>query len=222
MLSPASPTPRDPTIHVVDDDPAVLDSVTLLLRSHGLQAVPYASARQFLDAYQHGQIGCLVLDLRMPGMGGLELQQALNEEGIDVPVVFLTGHGDVQQCSRAFKAGAIDFLTKPIDELALVNAVRRGIQSSIDRHVKLTQTREIEEQLTRLTRRELEILRYIVDGRSSREIALILDLSPRTVEAHRANVYSKLEVLTLADLVRLYLMALSDQRLAERLASGPA
>ena len=210
MLSPASPTPRDPPIHVVDDDPAVLDSVTLLLRSHGLQAVPYASARQFLDAYQPGQIGCLVLD------------QALNEEGIDVPVVFLTGHGDVQQCSRAFKAGAIDFLTKPIDELALVNAVRRGIQSSIDRHVKLTQTREIEEQLTRLTRRELEILRYIVDGRSSREIALILDLSPRTVEAHRANVYSKLEVLTLADLVRLYLMALSDQRLAERLASGPA
>ena len=100
--------------------------------------------------------------------------------------------------------------------------MRRGIQSSIDRHVKLTQTREIEEQLTRLTRRELEILRYIVDGRSSREIALILALSPRTVEAHRANVYSKLEVLTLADLVRLYLMALSDQRLAERLASGPA
>ncbi|MBP8812999.1 MAG: response regulator transcription factor [Laribacter sp.] len=218
MSHPMPPRQQlDPTVYVVDDDPAVLDSVVLLLRSHGITAQPFDSARHFLQTYQPGQIACLVLDLRMPGMGGLELQHELAAADFDIPIIFLTGHGDVQQCSHAFRAGAIDFLTKPIDELALVSSVRHAVQESIRRHTKQAQTREVEERLTRLSKRELEIVRYIVDGMSSREIAHLLELSPRTVEAHRANIYDKLEVVTLADLVRLYLTALSDRKLAERL-----
>lgn len=207
-------TQLDPVVYVVDDDTAVLDSVSLLLRSNGLQVLPCDSARHFLTHYVPGHIGCLILDIRMPGMSGLELQQTLNDTQIDVPVIFITGHGDVQQCSRAFKAGAIDFLPKPIDELALLDSVRRGIQDSIRRHDKHARTQEIETQLGKLSRRELEILGYIVDGRSSREVAIMLDLSPRTVEAHRANIYTKLGVDTLADLVKFYLAAVEDGKLA--------
>ena len=215
-------TQLDPVVYVVDDDTAVLDSVSLLLRSNGLQVLPCGSARHFLEHYVAGHIGCLILDIRMPGMSGLELQQALNDEQIDVPVIFITGHGDVLQCSRAFKAGAIDFLPKPIDELALLDSVRRGIQDSIRRHDKNARTQEIEAQLGKLSRRELEILGHIVDGRSSREVAILLDLSPRTVEAHRANIYTKLGVDTLADLVKFYLAALEDGRLAGRVATQEA
>ena len=205
MSHPMPPRQQlDPTVYVVDDDPAVLDSVVLLLRSHGITAQPFDSARHFLQTYQPGQIACLVLDLRMPGMGGLELQHELAAADFDIPIIFLTGHGDVQQCSHALRAGAIDFLTKPIDELALVSAVRHAVQESIRRHTKQAQTREVEERLTRLSKRELEIVRYIVDGMSSREIAHLLELSPRTVETHRANLFAKLGAESLAQLIRRY------------------
>ena len=205
------------TVFVVDDDEAVCDALGMLLRASGMRVETFNSAQAFLNVYRPQRAGCLLLDIRMPGMSGLDLQDELHKRRYAIPIIFLTGHGDVQQCSHAFRAGAIDFLTKPIDELALVSSVRHAVQESIRRRTKQAQTREVEERLTRLSKRELEIVRYIVDGMSSREIAHLLELSPRTVEAHRANIYDKLEVVTLADLVRLYLTALSDRKLAERL-----
>ena len=205
---PAPLTHFDPIVYVIDDDPDVLDAISLLLRVNGLQVAAYPSPHAFLAQYTPHQIACLILDLRMPGLTGLEVQQSLLDRDIDIPVIFITGHGDVAQCSRAFKAGAVDFLTKPLDDKDLLHAVHRAIQHSIGQHEKQAHTQEIATRLARLSKREIEVLPHIVNGLSSKEIAARLALSPRTVEAHRANICSKLNVDSLANLVKFYLLAL--------------
>ncbi|WP_059285502.1 response regulator transcription factor [Aquitalea magnusonii] len=196
-----------PTVFIVDDDPAVRDSLALLIMAQGMRTVTFASAMEFLENYTEGEIGCMVLDIRMPQITGLALQEKLVERGITIPIVFITGHGDIEQCRRAFQSGAIDFLTKPIDQNRLIDSLRKGIRMSIHQQQE-EETQEVMQLLDRISGREREVLELVADGLSSKEIARQLDLSPRTIEVHRANLFSKLGVDSLADLIRFYLKAL--------------
>ncbi|RMC99926.1 DNA-binding response regulator [Aquitalea palustris] len=197
-----------PTVFIVDDDPAVRDSLALLIMAQGMRTVTFASAMEFLDSYTEGEIGCMVLDIRMPQITGLALQEKLVERGVTIPIVFITGHGDIEQCRRAFQSGAIDFLTKPIDQNRLIDSLRKGIRMSIHQQQQEEETQEVMQLLDRISGREREVLELVADGMSSKEIARQLDLSPRTIEVHRANLFSKLGVDSLADLIRFYLKAL--------------
>ncbi len=197
-----------PTVFIVDDDPAVRDSLALLIRAQGMRVLSFGSAQEFLDNYQEGEIGCVVLDIRMPQITGLALQDTLIQRNITIPLIFVTGHGDVEQCSRAFKNGAIDFLTKPVNRDSLVESLRKAIRISIRQHSHEVETQEVTARLQRISGREREVLELVADGLSSKEIARALELSPRTVEVHRANLFSKLGVDSLADLIRFYLKAL--------------
>ncbi|WP_199102323.1 response regulator transcription factor [Aquitalea sp. ASV11] len=197
-----------PTVFIVDDDPAVRDSLALLIMAQGMRTVTFASAMEFLETYTEGEIGCMVLDIRMPQITGLALQEKLVERGLSIPIVFVTGHGDIEQCRRAFQSGAIDFLTKPIDQNRLIDSLRKGIRLSIQQQQQDEETQEVMNQLARISGREREVLELVADGLSSKEIARQLDLSPRTIEVHRANLFSKLGVDSLADLIRFYLKAL--------------
>lgn len=197
-----------PTVFIVDDDPAVRDSLALLIMAQGMRTVTFANAMEFLEGYTEGEIGCLVLDIRMPQITGLALQEKLVERGLSIPIVFITGHGDIEQCRRAFQSGAIDFLTKPIDQNRLLDSLHKGIRMSIDQLQQDEETQEVMLQLDRISGREREVLELVADGLSSKEIARQLDLSPRTIEVHRANLFSKLGVDSLADLIRFYLKAL--------------
>jgi len=197
-----------PTVFIVDDDPAVRDSLALLIMAQGMRTVTFASAMEFLETYTEGEIGCMVLDIRMPQITGLALQEKLVERGLSIPIVFITGHGDIEQCRRAFQSGAIDFLTKPIDQNRLIDSLRKGIRLSIQQQQQDEETQEVMNQLARISGREREVLELVADGLSSKEIARQLDLSPRTIEVHRANLFSKLGVESLADLIRFYLKAL--------------
>ncbi|RQO68187.1 DNA-binding response regulator [Aquitalea sp. FJL05] len=197
-----------PTVFIVDDDPAVRDSLALLIMAQGMRTVTFANAMEFLENYSEGEIGCMVLDIRMPQITGLALQEKLVERGITIPIVFITGHGDIEQCRRAFQSGAIDFLTKPIDQNRLIDSLRKGIRMSIHQQQQEEETQEVMQLLDRISGREREVLELVADGMSSKEIARQLDLSPRTIEVHRANLFSKLGVDSLADLIRFYLKAL--------------
>jgi len=197
-----------PTVFIVDDNPAVRDSLALLIMAQGMRTVTFANAMEFLDGYSEGEIGCMVLDVRMPQITGLALQEKLVERGVTIPIIFITGHGDIEQCRRAFQTGAIDFLTKPIDQNRLINSLRAGIRISIQQQQQEEKTQEVITQLNRISGREREVLELVADGLSSKEIARQLDLSPRTIEVHRANLFSKLGVDSLADLIRFYLKAL--------------
>ena len=197
-----------PTVFIVDDDPAVRDSLALLIMAQGMRTVTFANAMEFLETYTEGEIGCMVLDIRMPQITGLALQEKLVERGLSIPIVFITGHGDIEQCRRAFQSGAIDFLTKPIDQNRLIDSLRKGIRLSIQQQQQDEETQEVMTQLARISGREREVLELVADGLSSKEIARQLDLSPRTIEVHRANLFSKLGVDSLADLIRFYLKAL--------------
>ncbi|RXZ42636.1 response regulator transcription factor [Crenobacter cavernae] len=201
-------TTQTPTVFIVDDDPAVRDSLEMLLAAQGLQVTGFPNAQSFLQHYQSGVIGCLVLDIRMPQITGLALQEMLNARNMQLPILFVTGHGDIEECSRAFRAGAIDFLTKPIDPLRLLDGLKRGIRLCIQQHEQRAETEDILQQLARISPREREVLDRIADGLSSKEIAQQLHLSPRTVDVHRANLFDKLNVNSLADLIRFYLRAL--------------
>jgi two-component system response regulator FixJ len=201
-------TTLTPTVYIVDDDPAVLDSLALLISAQGIRTVSYANAQDFLDNCQGSEISCAVLDIRMPQISGLSLQDMMNERNLNIPLVFITGHGDVEQCRRAFKNGAIDFLTKPVDQVRLVDSLRRAIRLSIQQQQQDVETQEVLASLSRISGREREVLERVASGLSSKEIARELDLSPRTVEVHRANLFNKLNVTSLADLIRFYLKAL--------------
>ncbi len=211
LMGPAAVSPIAPIVYVVDNDSAVLEALCLLLRSNGLQAVACASAQQFLACYTPEQIGCLVLDIRMPEMSGPELQAKLKEEHCPLPIIFITGHGDVDSCRHAFLHGAVNFLTKPVDEMALLSSIRGAIQASILQHSVQARTDEAERRLAPLSPRELQVLEYIVQGLSSRQIAGLLKLSTRTVESHRGSIFDKLQVNSLAELIRLYLMTLKER-----------
>lgn len=196
------------TIHVVDDDEAMRDSLTWLLEGEGYQVACFDSAEAFLTAFRTDLRGCLVLDVRMPEMSGLELHERLDSMGSQLPIIFVTGHGDLEECRRAFRGGAVDFLTKPVNSVQLLESLKKAIRISIQQQKQEAETQEVRQKLERITERERMILRYVAEGRSSKEIARELDLSPRTVEAHRAKLFEKLEINSLAELVRFYLKAL--------------
>lgn len=188
-------------VHVVDDDPGVRRSLCLLLSAHGYATAPADSAEAFLERFEPGAPACLLLDIRMPGMSGMDLQLRLRERAPDLPVVMLTGHGDVPLAVRAMKNGAADFLEKPVREQALLAALGDvGARLSARRAAPLADP-AVAERLARLTTREREVLDELLLGKTSKEIAGTLGISRRTVEIHRARVREKMEARSLADLM---------------------
>jgi FixJ family two-component response regulator len=194
---------RTPIVFVVDDDEAVRSSLRLLLTSLGLTARTHASAREFLDHYDADQPGCLVLDVRMPGMSGLELQQELNVRGGTLPVVFISGHGDIPMAVEAMQAGAYDFLQKPFTEHDLLDRVQRAVTRDAELRSQARQLHRVRARFDSLTPREREVLELVTAGKANKIIAADLGLSQRTVEIHRARVMEKMEARSLAQLVRM-------------------
>lgn len=199
-----------PTIHLVDDDAAVRDSLALLIGTIGLRVQAWADPQAFLAGFDREAIGAVVLDVRMPGLSGLQVLERLLAEGVDQPVIMLTGHGTVAMCRRAFKAGAAEFLEKPVDDQALLDA----LQAAVRQHVRSRQhgraDRATRERYAQLSPREREVLGLIVAGLTNKEIGRALSLSPRTVETHRAHLFDKLQAESLAQLIRRY-AALVDE-----------
>lgn len=191
------------TVFVVDDDHAVRDSLLTLLELRGFAARGYESAEQFLERYRTEWPGCLVLDLRLGGMTGLELQAELARRGIALPVVIVTAHGDVPTARTAFRSGAIDFIEKPIDDEALVRAIRTALERDGAERAQAAARAEAESRLRRLTPREREVLDFVVRGMHNREIAAALEISPRTVEVYKTRLMEKLQVHRVPELVRL-------------------
>ena len=192
---------RDPLVYLVDDDDAIRDSLGLLLRSVGLDCEVYASALEFLGAYDPTRHSCLVADIRMPGLSGLELQQRLNEQRAEVPVIFITGHGDVPMAVNAMKSGASDFIQKPFRDQDLLDRIHKALAKDSERRAQRVEEDAIRELLATLTPRETEVMKRVVRGQANKVIALDLGVSQRTVELHRARVMRKLKMRSLAGLV---------------------
>jgi two-component system response regulator FixJ len=195
----------DPTVFIVDDDDEVRAAISLLMESVGLEVCAYDSAQAFLDDFDPDRPGCLVLDVRMRGMSGIELQTRLATEPIHPPIVIITGHGDVPMAVRAVQAGAVDFLEKPFNDQALLDAVHRAFVVDAQRRGHAMRLAEVKQRLERLTPREREILEQIVAGKRNKVIAADLQISQSTVEAHRAKVMDKLGARSLSELMRLML-----------------
>lgn len=194
-----------PTIFVVDDDAAVRDALKLLLRSVGQAVETYSSGQEFIDAYSEDRPGCLVLDIRMPGMSGLELQQKLNERHSILPIIFITGHGDVPMAVEAMQAGAVDFIQKPFRDQDLIDRINQALEKDSNNRAALGERNDIRRRLETLTPREREVLDLVVHGKANKVIAGDLKLSQRTVEIHRARVMEKMQASSLAHLVRMVL-----------------
>lgn len=193
------------TVFVIDDDDAVRSSLRLLFKSYGLDAVLAASADEFLAGYDVGRPGCVVLDVRMPGISGLELQQRLNRLGATIPIIFITGHGDVPMAVEAMQAGAFDFLQKPFRDDDLLARVQRALQHDDAQRRRFEVRHNTRERLATLTPREHDVLDLVVVGKANKVIAADLGLSQRTVEIHRARVMEKMDASSLAQLVRMVL-----------------
>ncbi|TAN30688.1 MAG: response regulator transcription factor [Castellaniella sp.] len=192
-------------IYIVDDDEAVRDSLRWLLEANGYTVRSYAGAEEFLTAYDPNQVGVLIADVRMPGMSGLELQETLIARKAPLPIVFITGHGDVPMAVSTMKKGAVDFLEKPFNEADLRNIVAGMLSQAYERIRDAQVQRDQQAVLGRLTAREQQVLERIVAGRLNKQIAGDLNISIKTVEAHRANIMEKLEVTTVADLMKIAL-----------------
>lgn len=195
------------TVYIVDDDEAVRDSLRWLLEANTYRVKAFASAEAFLSEYREGQAGVLIVDVRMPGMSGLQLQEELLSRKSLMPVVFITGHGDVPMAVNTIKKGAVDFLEKPFNETDLREIVSRMFEQAKDNLKRFTAQREHDALLGRLTAREQQVLERIVAGRLNKQIADDLGISIKTVEAHRANIMEKLQVTTVADLMKVALAA---------------
>ncbi|MES2917198.1 MAG: response regulator [Pseudomonadota bacterium] len=193
---------HEPTVFLVDDDAAVRQSLALLITTYGLPVESCTSAEEFLARWQPDAVGCLVLDIRMAGMSGLALQALLQERRIRIPIVFITGHGDVTACRRAFQGGAVDFLTKPVDEQALMDGIRKAISLDIQQRQTESEVVHLRERFAQLSERERQVLNLILDGLPNKLIAREIGLSTRTVESHRSRIYLKLGANSLAQLVR--------------------
>lgn len=193
----------DPIAFVVDDDEAVRDSLGMLLRSIGLEVRTFASAQEFLNSHDPAQPGCLILDVRMPGMSGLDLQQRLNELGSTLPIIFITGHADVSIAVSAMRSGAVDFVQKPFHDQELLDRVQQSIEANTRVHAKLRNENVLRERLARLTPRERQVMEMVVGGAPNKAIAFDLELSERTVEIHRSRVMKKMEAGSLPELVQM-------------------
>jgi two-component system response regulator FixJ len=196
---------KNPQVMVVDDDSGVRNAMRSLLKSVGLECSLFASAQEFLDAHDPSQPGCLLLDIRMPGMSGLELQQQLNLRGAVIPVIFMTGHGDIPMAVEAMQHGAFDFLQKPFRDQDLLDRIQRAIAKDGELRKSLGEHARIKSHLESLTPREREVLDLMTQGKQNKAIAQDLGVSPRTVEIHRARVMEKMSAQSVAELVRMML-----------------
>jgi len=196
--------PLSPLVHLIDDDAAVRDALALLIGTVGLRVQAWADPQDFMACFERDSIGAIVLDVRMPGISGLTVLETLVAQGVDQPVIMLTGHGTVEMCRRAFKAGAAEFLEKPVDDEALLEALQNAVRQHVKSRERNQADRQARERHAQLSGREREVLGMIVAGLTNKEIGRALDLSPRTVETHRANLFAKLEAQSLAQLIRQY------------------
>lgn len=192
-----------PLVYVVDDDEAVRDSLRLLLASVGLSGQTFASAGDFLESHDPNQHGCLIADIRMPGMSGLDLQDELNRRNSTTPIIFITGHGDVPMAVDAMKAGALDFIQKPFRDQDLLDRIHQALEWDDERREDSREAMAVRERLAALTGRETEVMERVVKGQANKVIALDLGVSQRTVEIHRARVMQKMGARSLAELVRM-------------------
>jgi len=199
-----------PTVFVVDDDAEVRNALKLLLESVGLPVVCYASAHEYLEAFDERLPGCLVTDIRMPGMSGLDMQEKLTEYPIHPPVIIITGHGDVPMAVRAVQAGAVDFIEKPFRDQLLLDSVHRAIEMDAERRGEASRKSEIREHLNQLTPREREVLDLVVSGMRNKNISEQLGITLSTVEAHRSRVMEKMQADSLSHLMRMMLTLEQD------------
>ncbi|MCG8429366.1 MAG: response regulator transcription factor [Chromatiales bacterium] len=198
---------NESTVFVVDDDQAMRNSLKWLIESVGMKVETYGSADEFIRNYYPGRAGCLLLDVRMPGMSGLELQEHFIDHQIRIPIIIITGHGDVPMAVRAMKAGAVDFIEKPFNDELLLESIRNALVIDVDRRAQQAERAEIATKLAQLTPREHEVMEMVTSGKANKEIASALGVSAKTVEAHRARVMEKMEAESLAELVRMVIAA---------------
>ena len=190
-------------VFLIDDEPSVLKALTRVIGATGFRTASFSSPQSFLEQYEPAARGCIVLDVSMPGFTGLELQQALIEKNCSLPIVFLTARGDIPTSVRAMKHGAVDFLTKPVDDNDLIGAVDRALDREATDHVRRSQIAELQMRFSTLTSREQEVLGYVIAGRLNKQIAAVLGTTEKTVKVHRARVMEKMQAQSLAELVRL-------------------
>ena len=195
------------TVFVVDDDPAILRSMRWLIESVGLPVRTFPSAKEFLDEYNPDMPGCLVLDVRMPGISGLELQEVLRERGCEIPIIIVTGFADVPMAVRAMKNGAAHFLQKPCSEQILLDQIQQAVLRDVDNRKQITHRLRTQQRMASLSRREREVLEFVVVGLSSREIADRLGISSKTIETHRAKILKKMHAKNAPHLIHIYLEA---------------
>ena len=200
---------KQATVFVVDDDQAMRNSLKWLIESVGLTVKTYASADEFINDYYPGRAGCLLLDVRMPGMSGLELQEQFVEQQIKIPIIIITGHGDVPMAVRAMKAGAVDFIEKPFNDELLLESIRNALIKDVDQRTVQSARADIATRLAHLTPREHEVMEMVTSGRANKDIAKTLGVSSKTVEAHRARVMEKMQASSLAELVKMAIVAKS-------------
>ncbi len=193
-----------PLIHLIDDDEAVRASLALLIGTVGLRVQTWAEPLAFVEQFDRQSIGAIVLDVRMPGISGLSVLDTLRAQGVDQPIVMLTGHGTVEMCRRAFKAGAAEFLEKPVNDELLIETLQNAVRQHVKSRQRHQADRAARERYAQLSEREREVLGLIIEGLTNKEIGRALTLSPRTVETHRANLFAKLEAESLAQLIRRY------------------
>ena len=192
---------QSPIIYLVDDDEAVRDALGMLFKSIGLKHEAYGSALEFLESYDPARHSCLVADIRMPGLSGLELQQRLNEQRAEIPIIFITGHGDVPMAVTAMKSGAADFIQKPFRDQDLIDRINKALARDLERRKRRAEQDEIRGRIALLTPREREVMERVVRGQANKVIAMDLGVSQRTVELHRARVMRKLKMRAVAELV---------------------
>lgn len=198
---------EQPTVFIVDDDPAIRFAMQALMESVTLRHEIFGSADEFLQQVSDRQPGCLVLDIRMPGLGGLELQQELISRGNKLPIIFITGHGDVPMAVEAMQKGAIDFIQKPFRDQDLLDRIGEALKTDKERREQQKQHSEVADRVSKLTNREREVFDLVVTGKPNKVIAYELGVSQRTVEIHRARVMEKMQARSLADLVKMHLVS---------------
>lgn len=194
------------SVFIVDDDEQVRSALTLLMESVGLNAQSFASAQEYLDQFDPEKPGCLILDVRMPGMSGLDLQARLTAEKIHPPIIIITGHGDVPMAVRAVRSGALDFIEKPFNNQVMLDSVHKAIEKDAVQRGETSRLQDIEDRYNALTPREIEVLQYVIEGKRNKIIASEMNISQSTVEAHRSKVMEKMNAESMSDLMRMAIL----------------
>ena len=202
---PAKDSKRKPVVYIVDDDDGMRRALTVLMTTVGYQPMAFSRPTEFLAKYDASQASCLVLDVRMPEMSGLEVQQQLNRTGSLLPVILITGHGDIPMAVQAMKDGAFDFLQKPFRDQALLDRINAALKQDTQNRESIDRLADLRQRAQSLTPREREVMGHVVDGKANKVIAIDLGLSERTVEIHRANVMEKMDARSVAHLVKMHL-----------------